>query len=468
MIRKESVLLFMLAFFLLFAACGGEGQDAPVPSPDVPQLVSSNPADGASAVPSGDLTLVLTYDQNVTCPSSGHSSVTLGNATITSVETSLTTVTIQATGLEKGMSYELIIPEGVVLGPAKVEAPEVTVQFSTEEEESSLITENLAVADASQQAQNVYDFLRNNYGIKLLSATMANVNWNINEAEWVKLQTGKYPAIAAFDYIHFIESPATWIDYSNTKVVEDWWANHGLVAAGWHWRVPVSEGASEYSYEASQTTFKVSNATVDGTWENNVVKADLEKIAGYLKLLQQKSIPVIWRPLHEAAGNSYAYSGGTAWFWWGTDGAVAYKALWKYMFDYFQDQGLNNLIWVWTSVGGDEDFYPGDAYVDLIGRDIYDDGDNTSLAEEFASTQKVYPTKMVCLSECGNVAKISEQWTVGAQWSYFMPWYDYDRTRDPDASDFSSPDHQYANASWWTDAFGQSEVVTRDEMPDLN
>ena len=67
--------------------------------------------------------------------------------------------------------------------------------------------------------------------------------------------------------------------------------------------------------------FKASNALVEGTWENAIIKADLEELADYLLLLQNKNIPLIWRPLHEAAGNIYEYNGGTAWFWWGYDGA---------------------------------------------------------------------------------------------------------------------------------------------------
>lgn len=43
--------------------------------------------------------------------------------------------------------------------------------------------------------------------------------------------TGKYPAIAFFDYISLEYSPCSWIDYSKTKIVEDWWNKNGLVGA---------------------------------------------------------------------------------------------------------------------------------------------------------------------------------------------------------------------------------------------
>ncbi len=48
---------------------------------------------------------------------------------------------------------------------------------------------------------------------------MSNVNWNMNEAEWVKLHTGKYPAMITTDYIHLPASPANWIDYSQTEFI---------------------------------------------------------------------------------------------------------------------------------------------------------------------------------------------------------------------------------------------------------
>ena len=39
------------------------------------------------------------------------------------------------------------------------------------------------------------------------------------------------------------------------------------------------------------------------------------------------------------------------------------------MFRHFQQRGIHNLLWVWTSEIGDDDWYPGDEYVDIIARD---------------------------------------------------------------------------------------------------
>ena len=86
-----------------------------------------------------------------------------------------------------------------------------------------------------------------------------------------------------------------------------------------------------------------------GKWENTLALKHLDVVADYLLDLQAKGISVLWRPLHEAAGNRYQYEGGTAWFWWGAEGSANYKKLWIAMFDYFKQKGVKNLIWIWTS-----------------------------------------------------------------------------------------------------------------------
>ena len=298
---------------------------------------------------------------------------------------------------------------------------------------------------------------------------MANVAWNTDEAEWVGRFTGKYPAIAFFDYIHLASSPANWIDYGDISPVKDWWDAGGLVGAGWHWNVPVAEGSTDMTFDAENNTFSAANAVVEGTWENEVLDADLKKIADYLMLLQNEGIPVIWRPLHEAAGNTYTYNTG-AWFWWGADGAQAYKELWIYVFNYFKDAGLRNLIWVWTTQTSsfddvDFEFYPGDGYVDIIGRDAYQDQTNSvdalNLASQFSAITQFSAHKMVTLSEFGGMPDMADQWNAGARWLYFMPWYDYDLGE----AGYNSENHSNADIGWWNASFASDVVISRDELP---
>ncbi|MCW3805355.1 glycosyl hydrolase [Plebeiibacterium marinum] len=383
------------------------------------------------------------------------------------VETSFTKL-LFTTELSGSTTYTIIVPAGSLVNTNNVPLEEeLKIVFTTKDLIETTINPNLVGENSSKEAVNVYNFLIDNYGVNCLSATQACGAWNLNEAEWVKYHTGKYPVIANFDYGHLPYSPANWIDYSKTDFVEEWWINNGLIGASWHWVVPKYEGSTEYTYKPDETTFRTSNVLIEGTWENQVAKQDLEKLANYLKLLKNKNIPVLWRPFHEASGNKYEYNGGSAWFWWGDAGGDVYKLLWIYMFEYFESQGLNNLIWVWTTQTKDADYYPGDKYVDIIGRDIYGNNTTTYFVEQFEMIQEIYPNKMVTLSEMGNVSRITSQWSDGAKWSYFMPWYDYNRTNDVHSNTFTSPDHEHANSDWWADAINSDFVITRDEMPDL-
>jgi hypothetical protein len=204
----------------------------------------------------------------------------------------------------------------------------------------------------------------------------------------------------------------------------------------------------DYAFYKADTEFDAANATVEGTWENKVFTEDLKNAAAYLKLLRDADIPVLWRPFHEAAGG---------WFWWGKD-AASFKSLWIAMFNYFKTEGLDNLIWVWTTEGNDADWYPGDQYVDIVGRDVYNK-ETADCVSEYTSIVENYGNKIVSLSECGTVGLISEQWASGARWSWFMPWYD-------GTNEDGSP-VVHADEAWWKDAMSQEFVVSREELPSM-
>ena len=204
----------------------------------------------------------------------------------------------------------------------------------------------------------------------------------------------------------------------------------------------------DYAFYKADTEFDAANATVEGTWENKVFTEDLKNAAAYLKLLRDADIPVLWRPFHEAAGG---------WFWWGKD-AASFKSLWIAMFNYFKTEGLDNLIWVWTTEGNDSDWYPGDQYVDIVGRDIYNK-ETADCVSEYTSIAENYGNKIVSLSECGTVGLISEQWASGARWTWFMPWYD-------GTNEDGSP-VVHADEAWWKDAMSQEFVVSREELPSM-
>lgn len=462
----------LLAFAFVLAGCSKD-PDGPEVVAEGPRLVSSLPEDGASVLTGTSLTFQLTFDQNVFCPTSERNRISVSNgASITRVDAYMKDVTLQLDGLQGGKTYTLTLPKGTVYGYRDNPADEISLSFSvkeTKEPSGQDISAELVTSDPLPNARRLYDYLRSVYGQKTLSGAMAKVAWNTDEADWILRWTGKAPAIATFDYIHLpYSSPESWIDYGDIRPAKDWFDAGGIISAGWHWNVPKSAGGTDLTFGVDGS-FKASNAVKQGTWENDIVQADLKKIAGYLKLLQDEGIPVLWRPLHEAAGNTYTQWHTGAWFWWGNSGADAYRELWKYMFDFFRQEGIRNLIWVWTtqtSTDSDADFafYPGDDYVDIIGCDIYGpEGSSASVSAvsgQYSTIVKYGEGKMITLSECGRMPAMKSLWDAGAKWLYFTPWYDYD-------NDFSEKfPHIYATIDWWKSAFDSAFVVDRDSLPE--
>ena len=114
------------------------------------------------------------------------------------------------------------------------------------------ITDSLCNPNATSVTKKLYQYLKSQFGHHVLSAAMANVNWNTQEADTMYQMSGKYPAINCFDFVHFISSaplnPSNWIDYTNITPVKNWWNNGGLVACMWHWNVPDTQ-ADEGKYD---------------------------------------------------------------------------------------------------------------------------------------------------------------------------------------------------------------------------
>ena len=446
--KLKNIIGFLLLSMAFVTVACDDDVEYTIIEVDAPVLVSTTPENGSTNVSSGDVTISITYDKNVFFASSYADQLIFTGGTVTSADVIGTspTLTVNVNVPERGTQCTLTIPEGLVTGPNQMPAPEVSVTFTT-----TGLDQN-PVYTLTAEAQRVYDFLQENFETRTISATMANVAWNTENAEQVYQWTGQYPAMNCFDYIHLASSPANWIDYGDITPVQQWWDNGGIVLAMWHWNVPKTEGDTDtnnYTSTLSETAFNMDNAFTEGTWEYRTVQADLEKMAGYLKLLHDANIPVIWRPLHEAAGG---------WFWWGKN-ADSFKKLWIQMFDYFKAQGLNNLIWVWTSETGDADWYPGDAYVDIIGRDLYGN-DAADCASQYQTLINDFGNKMITLSECGyseytdsTVGLLSEQWNAGARWLWFMPWYDSDNSTTP-----------HADQTWWEDAMSQDYVIKRGEF----
>ena len=311
-------------------------------------------------------------------------------------------------------------------------------------------------ANPSPQLVNLYNYLKTNFNTKIISGTMANYSTNITEATWVYNNTGKWPALTAFDFIDHTNPNQNWVNYTAPFTLgQDWWNNNGLVAFSWHWRDPLTKSGSFNTFSTSYpngTTFDVTKVSDPTSAEYKAMIVDIDVIAGYLKQFKNANIPVIWRPLHEAEGG---------WFWWGAKGAEPCKTLWKLLYDRLVNyHGLNNLIWVWTSSASTNaaTWYPGDAYVDVVGMDIYP-GENQH-GSQYISFNKVREMtggkKIITLSECGSAPDPALMKQYGDIWSWFMPWN----------GDYTESD-SHNGVAWWKKFFSYDYVITRDKMPSL-
>ena len=131
---KIRTLLLLAAVSAALVSC--KEKPAEIETPEAaPVLVSSEPASGATEVPIKTSSVVLTYDQNVKCPTASQGGITISNgASITKVSAYGAAVTVTISGLDYETSYTLSIPAGAVQGYKANQdaAAAVSVTFSTE------------------------------------------------------------------------------------------------------------------------------------------------------------------------------------------------------------------------------------------------------------------------------------------------------------------------------------------------
>ena len=486
---KAAKLLFSCAILLLAASC--QKPDNPTDEPAAaPKLVSSDPANGATGLTGDALTLVLTFDMNVKCPSSA--SITAGEAKVGKVLAYDKDVKIELSGLERGNSYTVTIPKGTISGFRNNAADEIRISFTMKEKDPDPVhstlnpTANLCNPSASQQAKKVYEFLLQQSGKKTLSGAMSGSSNSNDFADLIYSNVGKYPAMTGYDFIflQYSPTPESWswkVNYNDISAAREQWNNNGLVSYMWHWNVPTSESAwkngtekgdyTGYAFYSDKTAFDIKEALKEGTWQNQFLMKDIEEVASYLKNLRDAGIPVIWRPLHEAAGNYNLYSDNGAWFWWGKGGAEPCKQLWRLLYDQFTNvHGLNNLIWVWTvdaTVGCEDqynDWYPGDDVVDIVGVDIYENNTDAKTRQFQALVDVTKGNKLVSVSECGNIPDPDKCFAQGNAWSWFMVWCTFDENNN---LALSNKDWNLNTKTWWSTVMASKNVINREDMPNL-
>jgi mannan endo-1,4-beta-mannosidase len=315
---------------------------------------------------------------------------------------------------------------------------------------SSKLNPTLVNPKAIPAAKKLYDFLKTNYGKRILSGQVGAAGQAGDEGQEIqRIQkaTGKLPAVWNMDFI-FESNDCTWRPENPdiTEMAINWWKKYqgkGIMSAQWHWNIAGKTG--DFAFYSKDTTFNLENAVTEGTWEYEKIIKDIDRVSGHIKKLQAVNMPLIWRPLHENNGD---------WFWWGNNPKACAK-LWKILYERMVNyHGLNNLIWLWN--GNNDANTPVD-YIDIIGVDIY--------ANDHGPQTTAYNThfdfyggkKMVVLSENGRIPDIQQCVDQDVWWGYFQTWN----------SEFILQDSYHTDAQL-KEYFNHKTVMNMDELPSFN
>lgn len=263
--------------------------------------------------------------------------------------------------------------------------------------------------------------------------------------------TDTYPALTGFDFQRPDQTPEQSIADAVAYAIDKWDAGY-LITISWHANNPCTgAGATMDVWDnATQSVIPPLDGLrlLDGGDCRDAWRASLDLVADGLQELEDAGVVVIWRPFHEMNG---------AWFWWNRQEQATFVAMWVDMYDYFtQTKGLSNLIWAyapntpWDEFAQAADFYyPGDAYVDLVGLDHYMTVEETTLTlNSFGGYDQLAAlNKPMALTEFGPIPASGAAWDTKAYcWNdligdiqsqypkivYFLAWeYVWQIGRDP-------------------------------------
>ena len=329
--------------------------------------------------------------------------------------------------------------------------------------------------NASPEARAVLRYLASVYGTASLSGASG-----MDTARFVYEVSGRWPAIVTFDLCGW-NSP-TW-GPTYTPVVERtieaaqlWWSRGGLVAMQFHWKHPQKTNGTAWVGAHGRSPpsgrYDMAGIAQPGSPARDAFLSDLDRHASYLQRLAESRVPILWRPFHEIDGG---------WFWWTDPQTPEHTAAaWRIMYDHLVKQrGLHNLLWVYSAgvrCGGYRDhlraarvegsledeiafrkrYYPGDAYCDLAGIDIYPNtsegyGDprEDTYPKAWQIMSRIAPTKMLAMCEGAAVVSPALMQQRGPAWLYTLQWWEGDPT--------------YVRA-----AYHHPFLVTLDRLPTLN
>ncbi|GAA0562546.1 glycoside hydrolase family 26 protein [Chitinophaga japonensis] len=200
------------------------------------------------------------------------------------------------------------------------------------------------------------------------------VGWKyIHNRSDVKDACGQWPAMYGWDLGHLeLGSPHNLdsVPFDSMRAyIRTVHERGGVNSISWHSNNPVSGGSTW------DTSLAVT-AILPGGSSHAAYTAWLDKVAafmGSLRAADSSLIPVIFRPFHEHTGS---------WFWWGQRHCTTteFRTLWQFTVNYLGAvKQVHNLLYAYSAADFSDaarylERYPGDAFVDIIGFDLYQYG----------------------------------------------------------------------------------------------
>ena len=131
----------------------------------------------------------------------------------------------------------------------------------------------------------------------------------------------------------------------------------------------------------------------DNPTKNNFYK-QMDRMAGNLQWLKDHGVPVVYTPFVESDDRNK---------WHAKQGSETAIKLYRLIHDYLQkSKGLDNIIWAYHTTGNHgalQEYYPGDAYVDVLGKSAY--GTGLVFSEYAWAVEKKKRGKVIWWSELG-------------------------------------------------------------------
>ena len=363
--------------------------------------------------------------------------------------------------LDKGTHEITITPSW---GYVDIDCLILTAAATPITEDTYKVEPTLVNPNADENTKRLYKFLCDIYGKYSLAGQYADEGRASSEYEKITAKTGKTFAVLGLDMGNYsLGSTAHGAESKTVEYAYDWYKNAGgIVQLCWHWTTPedyaVNSGdqpwySSFYKEGSKLDLDKIMNGEDDAAYQ--LLMDDIDNMANELARLRDAGVPVLWRPLHEAAGG---------WFWWGNCEPESYKKLWNVMYDKMTNEhNLTNLIWVWN--GQDPAWYPGDETVDINGWDIYAgnhvDSSQSGRFDDMATNYGT-KTKLIALTENGCVMDPDKVFNDNARWLFWGTW------SDPFTMKLGVViNDEYTTVELLTKAYNHERVLTLDELPDL-